>query len=56
MREELKQRAKRIGIDVINLIDELPNKPSAWVISKQIVRSANSIVQIIGLLLGLNLM
>jgi len=43
MKEELKNRTKRIGINVINLIDELPNKASSWVITKQIVRSSTSI-------------
>lgn len=43
MEIEIKRRTKRIGLQVIELIDELPNKPSAWVISKQIVRSSTSI-------------
>lgn len=43
MKEEIKARTKRIGLDVINLIDDLPNKTAAWAISKQIVRSSTSI-------------
>ncbi|MDP1725665.1 MAG: four helix bundle protein [Bacteroidota bacterium] len=43
MKEVLKLRTKKIGIDVIMLIDELPNKPSAWAIAKQIVKSSTSI-------------
>ena len=43
MKEELKRRAKKIGLEVIALIDDLPNKPSGWAIGKQIVRSATSI-------------
>lgn len=43
MREEIKLRTKKIGLDIIMLIDELPSKPSSWAISKQIVRSATSI-------------
>lgn len=40
MEEQLKKRTKKIGLDAIMLIDDLPNNPSAWVIGKQIVRSA----------------
>ena len=43
MQEQLKIRTKQIGLEVIKLIDELPNKPSAWAIAKQIVRSSTSI-------------
>lgn len=43
MKEELKRRTKKIGLEVIALIDHLPNKPSGWAIGKQIVRSATSI-------------
>lgn len=43
MKEEIKLRTKKIGLHIIMLIDELPNKPSAWAIGKQIVRSATSI-------------
>jgi len=43
MQEQIKIRTKQIGLEVIKLIDELPNKPSAWAIAKQIVRSSTSI-------------
>jgi len=43
MREEVKRRTKRVGLEVIKLIDELPNKPSARAIGNQIVRSSTSI-------------
>lgn len=43
MVEMLKKRTKKIGLDVIKLIDLLPNKPSGWAISKQIVRSSTSV-------------
>ena len=43
MQEQIKKRTKCIGLEVIKLIDELPNKPSGWVIAKQIVRSSTSI-------------
>jgi four helix bundle protein len=42
MQEIIKKRTKQIGLDVIKLVDELPNKPSAWAIAKQIIRSATS--------------
>lgn len=43
MREVLKLRAKQIGLEVIKLMDDLPNKPSVWVLTKQIIRSSTSI-------------
>ena len=43
MQEQIKYRTKQIGLQVIKLIDELPNKPSAWAVAKQIVRSSTSI-------------
>src|SRR5690554_526174 len=43
MKEELKRRTKKIGLEVTALIDHLPNKPSGWAIGKQIVRSATSV-------------
>jgi hypothetical protein len=36
MKEILKNRTKKIGLEVLLLIDELPDKTSAWVIAKQI--------------------
>ena len=43
MQEQIKKRTKQIGLEIIKLIDELPNKPSAWAVAKQIVRSSTSI-------------
>ena len=43
VQEQIKKRTKLIGIEIIKLIDELPNKPSAWIIAKQIVRSSTSV-------------
>jgi len=43
MQTQIKDRTKQIGLKVIKLIDDLPNKPSVWTISKQIVRSSTSI-------------
>ena len=43
MQEQIKRRTKQIALEVIKLLDELPNKPSGWAIAKQIVRSSTSI-------------
>lgn len=43
MKEQIKKRTKQIGLDVIKLVDELPNTPSAWIIAKQIIRSSTSV-------------
>lgn len=43
MKEVLKNRTKQIGLEVIRLVDELPNKPSGWAVGKQIIRSATSV-------------
>ncbi len=43
MKEEIKVRTHKIAIEILDLVDALPNKPSSWVISKQIVRSATSV-------------
>ena len=43
MQEHLKFRTKLIGINVIKLVDELPNKISSKAITHQIIRSATSI-------------
>ncbi len=43
MKEKLKMRTKKIGLEVILLLDELPNKPSAWAIANQIIKSSTSI-------------
>lgn len=43
MQEQIKKRTKQIGIEIISLIDELPNKPSGWAIAKQIVRCSTSV-------------
>jgi four helix bundle protein len=41
--DTLKLRTKAIGVEAINLIDQLPNKPASWILSKQIIRSSTSI-------------
>jgi four helix bundle protein len=43
MTEEILKRTKALGIMIIHLVDVLPNKPSGWAISKQIVRSSTSV-------------
>jgi four helix bundle protein len=43
MENQIKIRTKQIGLEVIKLLDELPQKMSAWVISKQIMRCSTSI-------------
>ena len=43
MTEEILKRTKALGIMIIHLVDILPNKPSGWAISKQIVRSSTSV-------------
>lgn len=42
MQEIIKKRTKQIGLEIIKLVDEMPNKVSAWAIAKQIIRSATS--------------
>ena len=41
--ENLKARTKQIGLEIIQMVDELPHKPAAWMLSKQILRSSTSI-------------
>jgi four helix bundle protein len=41
--ENFKMRTKAIGLETIRLVDLLPQKPAAWMLSKQILRSATSV-------------
>lgn len=43
MEKEIKQRTKKIGVEIIKLVDNLPSKSACFVISKQIIRSSTSI-------------
>ena len=43
MQEQIKSRTKAIRMGVIHLVDHLPNKPAAWILSKQILRSSTAI-------------
>lgn len=40
---DINQRVYNFGLNVINLVDSLPNKRVAWVIADQVIRSATSI-------------
>jgi four helix bundle protein len=41
--EKLQQRTKRFALNVFEFCDELPSKPSCWVVRKQLLRSASSV-------------
>ena len=43
MKEQLLARTRKIGIDIIFLVDKMPSKRSAWVVGDQIIRSSNSV-------------
>jgi len=42
-KEELKDRTKKLALDVIRFCSRLPQKQDFWVISKQLIRSATSV-------------
>jgi len=41
--QEMLARTRRYALDVIALSDLLPNKPSGWVLGKQVLRSGTSV-------------
>jgi four helix bundle protein len=43
MHDNLRARTKQFALDVITMTNALPNKPAAWVVSKQVLRSATSV-------------
>jgi len=43
MKEEIKDRTKKLAIEIIKFCDELPKATKYFVISKQIIRSATSV-------------
>lgn len=43
MQNQIKQRTKRFALDLINLIESLPNIASAKVISYQLTQSGSSV-------------
>ena len=42
-KSDLKDRCFKFSIQIITLVDSLPNKRAAWVIADQLIRSATSI-------------
>jgi four helix bundle protein len=42
-KEGLKQRTKEYSLQIIKLIEALPNNTTAWAISKQLVKSGTSV-------------
>ena len=42
-KSDLKQRCYQFSLNLINLLDSLPNKRSSWAISDQLIRSGTSI-------------
>ncbi len=43
MEEMIKQRTKKLAINIIRLCSTLPNKQEFWVISRQLIRAATSV-------------
>ncbi|GHB32140.1 four helix bundle protein [Mongoliitalea lutea] len=43
MEKDLKRRTKRFALDILNLVERLPNTLSAKVIANQLVRSGTSV-------------
>lgn len=41
--QDILERTTTFALKIILLCDDLPNKPSAWIIGKQIIRSATSV-------------
>jgi four helix bundle protein len=41
--DDLRTRSKNFALAVMDMTDLLPSKPKAWVVSKQILRSATSV-------------
>jgi four helix bundle protein len=41
--QDILERTMTFALKVIFLCDDLPHKPSAWIIAKQIIRSATSV-------------
>lgn len=42
-KSDLRVRCYKFSLEIINLVDKLPQKRSAWVISDQLIRSSTSI-------------
>ena len=43
MKEQLKSRTKKFAVEIIKMAGNLPNKPTYWAITHQIIRSATSV-------------
>ena len=43
MKEQILNRTKAIGINSLNLLNDLPNNPAGWAIAKQLARCSTSI-------------
>lgn len=43
MQELIKTKTKQIGFEVLKLVDELPNKWSAWIVANQFIRGSTTI-------------
>ncbi len=41
--EELRKRTKKLGLQVIKVVDALPHKQSAYIIGNQLLRSGTSV-------------
>ena len=41
--QNILERTQAFALKTILLCDELPNKPSAWIVGKQVIRSATSV-------------
>ena len=42
-KSDIRQRCFKFSLDIINFVDTLPNKRSAWIIADQLIRAATSI-------------
>jgi four helix bundle protein len=40
---DLLDRTRSFALQIIRLVDELPNKPTGWIIGKQVLRSGTSV-------------
>lgn len=43
MKEQITSRTKKFAVEIIKMAGNLPNKPTYWAITNQIIRSATSV-------------
>lgn len=43
MKEQLKSRTKKFAVEIFKMAENLPNKPTYWAITNQIIRSSTSV-------------